>query len=49
MNGSSRLTPEQQEWYRNKFGVVYLHVPDMPWSASRKERRKAKFKPRRER
>lgn len=49
VNGSARLTPEQQQWYRDKFGVVYLNVPDMPWSLPRKDRRKRKFRPRSER
>lgn len=49
MAGSTRLTPEQQQWYRERFGVVYVNVPEMPWSLPRKERRKRRFRPRSER
>jgi hypothetical protein len=35
----SKLTPEQQEWYREKFGVRYSHVQDTPLQPSRRVRR----------
>jgi hypothetical protein len=47
--GSSRLTPEQQQFYTRRFGVTYHHVPEQPWTAPRRDRRKLRFKPKAER
>lgn len=47
--GSSKLTPEQREFYTAKFGVTYHHVPEQPWVMPRSERRKLRFKPKAER
>jgi hypothetical protein len=47
--GSSKLTEEQQQVYVDKFGVRYVRVQEMPARASRKERRRRRFRPRSER
>jgi hypothetical protein len=45
--GSSRLDPDQQEWFEEKYGVRYYHVQDNADIASRKQRRAAKWRRRR--
>lgn len=30
--GSTKLTPEQSDYYLNKFGVRYTHVQDQPFT-----------------
>jgi len=37
--GSSPLTPEQQEWYEQRFGVRYVAVAEQPFRPSRRIRR----------
>jgi hypothetical protein len=40
VNGSSKLTPEQQEWYVQKFGRRYLYVQQTPQVPPRRVRRR---------
>lgn len=43
--GSSRLTPEQQEFYETRFGVRYHAIAENPIRPSRKLRRALKHGP----
>jgi hypothetical protein len=47
--GSSKLTADDQQVYVEKFGERYLRVQQMPQMASRKVRRRRRFRPRSER
>jgi hypothetical protein len=39
MTGSSLLTDEQQEWYRERFGVSYIAIAENHLRPSRRVRR----------
>lgn len=43
--GTTPLTPEEQDWYQQKFGERYVAVQWHPGAASRKERRERQFRP----
>jgi hypothetical protein len=47
--GSSQLTADEQQVYMDKFQEHYLRVQQTPQMASRKERRRRRFRPRSER
>lgn len=39
MSGSSKLTPEQSDWYLARYGVRYSSVQEAPLRPSRRVRR----------
>jgi hypothetical protein len=48
-DGSHKLTPEQQDYYEQRFGMRFVRVQETPIVASRKERRRRRYRPRSER
>ena len=42
VNGSTKLTAEQSDWYLERFGVRYTHVQWQPGVPNRKARRMAR-------
>lgn len=44
-DGTSNLTPEEQDVYLERFGERYVTVQWHPGAASRKERRERQFRP----
>ena len=49
MNGSSKLTAQQTAEVEEKLGDRYVRIQETPQYASRKERRRRRFRPRSER